>query len=69
MFQSFMEILTASQILWNDTVTITDEQTKIQAVDIDPDSSNLQALTLWAHQKCGHLGEKATYRLFLEAWL
>ena len=41
---------------------ITDEQTRTQAVEVDPDSNDLKGFTFWAYQKCGHLGEKATYR-------
>ena len=41
---------------------ITDEQTIIQALEVNPDSRDLKGLTLQAHQKYGHLGEKATYR-------
>ena len=47
--------------------SITDKQTRIQMVEVNPNSSELKGLALWAHQKCGHLGEKATYRLFLES--
>ena len=50
------------QILWNDGITITEEQTRIQAVEVDPDSSDLKGLTLWRYQKCGHLGENVTNR-------
>ena len=42
--------------------SITDEQTIIQALEVNPDSSDLKDLTLQTHQKYGHLGEKATYR-------
>ena len=54
-------MLTVSQILGNNGVTLLDEQTQIQAAEVDPDSSNLKCSTSCAHQKCGHLGE-TTYR-------
>ena len=47
--------------------SIADKQTRIQMVEVNPNSNELKGLALWAHQKCGHLGEKATYRLFLES--
>ena len=59
------------QILWNDGITITEEQTRIQAVEVDPDSSDLKGLTLWAHQKMWPSGRKSNiqvgsgYRYFL----
>ena len=31
-------------------------------MEVDPHSSEFKGLALWAHEKCGHLGEKATYR-------
>jgi hypothetical protein len=55
-------MLIVFQILQNDGITITDEQTIIQALEVNPDSSDLKGLTLQAHQKYGHLEEKATYR-------
>ena len=44
-------MLTACQILLNNGITITEEQTRIQAVEVDPESNDLKGLTLWAHQK------------------
>ena len=42
-------------------ITITHEKTWIQG-EVDSDSSDLKALTLWRYQKRGHLGEKVGYR-------
>ncbi|XP_043944813.1 LOW QUALITY PROTEIN: uncharacterized protein LOC122816080 [Protopterus annectens] len=41
--------------------SVTDEQTRISEANI-PDDSEQMGMAKWAHQKCGHLGEKATYR-------
>ena len=50
------------QILWKDSVSLTDEQTEIQPVEVTPDSSDLKGLTFWSHQKYHHLGEKTICR-------
>lgn len=43
--------------------SITDSQAKISHVDVeDPHQDHQMGLVKWTHQKCGHLGEKATYR-------
>ncbi|XP_065516519.1 protein ARK2N-like isoform X1 [Lathamus discolor] len=43
--------------------TDTDGQAKISQVMVeDPHHKQQMCFTKWAHQKCGHLGEKATYR-------
>uniref|UniRef100_A0A672UD49 Integrase zinc-binding domain-containing protein n=2 Tax=Strigops habroptila TaxID=2489341 RepID=A0A672UD49_STRHB len=43
--------------------SITDGQAKISQVVVeDPHHEQQMGLAKWAHQKCSHLGEKATYR-------
>ncbi|KAM9510307.1 uncharacterized protein ACIB01_019791 isoform 1-T2 [Guaruba guarouba] len=46
---------------WHNSVA--DGQAKIPQVMVeDPHHKQQMGLAKWAHQKCGHLGEKATYR-------
>ncbi|XP_063315794.1 uncharacterized protein LOC134615238 [Pelobates fuscus] len=41
--------------------SVADEKAKISEASVE-NSNSLLGLATWAHQKCGHLGEKATHR-------
>ncbi|KAJ1106430.1 hypothetical protein NDU88_003831, partial [Pleurodeles waltl] len=41
---------------------LADDRAKIQEAEVEAQNSDLVGMAKWAHQKCGHLGEKATHR-------
>ncbi|KAJ1140205.1 hypothetical protein NDU88_006563, partial [Pleurodeles waltl] len=40
---------------------------KSAKTEVSTQNSDLVGMTKWAHQRCGHLGEKATYRSYYDS--